>query len=129
MSITIEIDLHAFEHMLNEKCTNTTIMKTRALNIFNSNHLVIQPITNGANIWTETTTTTTLNDFKDIYLNQYSALPTNTKFTKRRVKEYGYVTLGRRCEGNRSIPAIDRRKILPEAMSTSRDKLGKLKSL
>jgi len=59
--------------------------------------------------------------YKNEHIHQYSALPTNTQFTERGVKEYGFVSLGRRCEHNRSILAIARGRILPEALLKGQD--------
>ena len=60
---------------------------------------------------------------RDEYLHQYAALPTNTQFVERGVKESGYVTLGRRCESNRTILAIARGKDLPEALANGHQEL------
>ena len=57
---------------------------------------------------------------KEIYLTKYSALPTNTQFAERGMKESGYVTLGRRSEKNRSILAVARAKLRPDALVKGR---------
>ena len=121
------INLNAFQTFLNEKCSNTVIMTTRSLPGVTQNHLSIQLIANGANPWTSSNST--LTDLKNLYLFQYSALPTNTQFIERGVKESGYVTLGRRGEKNRSILAIARGKLLPDAMCAGRAELENLKYL
>ena len=54
--------------------------------------------------------------FKKTYLLQFSPLPTNTQFTERGVKESGYVSLGRRMEKKRSILAMARGRVLPDAL-------------
>ena len=56
--------------------------------------------------------------FFQLYVDQLSALPTNSQFTERGVKESGYVSLGRRSEKYCSTLAIARAKIIPDVMAS-----------
>ena len=48
-------------------------------------------------------------------------MPSNTQFKERGVKKYGYVSLGRRYETNRSVLAIARGKTLKEALKRGQE--------
>ena len=63
--------------------------------------------------------------FKNAYMPCFSALPTNTQFTERAVKESGYVSLGNRNEKQRSILAIACGKTLSEALEKGRKSVKK----
>ena len=80
----------------------------------------IKCIAEGGDIW-HPTASLPLKSFRDLYLRTYSALPTNTQFTERGVKESGYVSLGRRGETNRSVMAISRGKLIPDALKRGRE--------
>ena len=75
----------------------TTINQTRSLLVFIENHTAISLIASGANIWQQDKDKTLLS-FRNCYLQKIAAIPTNTQFTERGVKESDYVSLGRRCE-------------------------------
>ena len=79
----------------------------------------LQMIANGEDMW-EDTCDETLKVFRNNFIFKFSALPTNTQFTKRGVKESGFVSLGRRGEVNRSILAIARGRYLPDALKIGR---------
>ena len=79
----------------------------------------IRLILSGSNIWF--CSHGILVAYKHEYLQQYSALPTNTQFTERGIKESGCVSLGRRFKHNHFILAISRRRILPNALLKGRD--------
>ena len=64
-------------------------------------------------------------NFCQLYLEQYSAFPTNTQFVERGVKESGFVALGRRDEKNRTILALSRSKVLPKALALGRALVNK----
>ena len=84
-------------------------MMTRSLPIVSNHQAAIRLIAIGEDMWA-------INDnpllvaLREDYLHQYAAVPTNTQFVERGVKESGYVTLGRRCKSNRTILAIARGK-------------------
>ena len=59
--------------------------------------------------------------FYHILIHQFSAFPINSQFTERGVKESGHVSLGRRNETHRSLLAISRAKIMPNALQEYRD--------
>ena len=101
-------------------------MFTRTLPVFVNNLAAIILISNGSNIWFPSGSPTAkknLKDFRKAYLHEFSALPTNTQFVERGVKESGYVSLGRRGESQRSVLAISQAKLLPEAMKLGRDEI------
>ena len=50
--------------------------------------------TGGSNIWAHNANTI-LKYFKESYIFEYAALPSNTQFMERGVKESGYVALGK----------------------------------
>ena len=95
-------------------------METRQHDVFQNNQVPIQLIANGIDIWDPKTSHYELLQFKQLYLLNYSALPTNQQFTERGVKESGYVTLGRRGESQRSMIAIARAKLVPDAYKKGR---------
>jgi len=99
--------------------TPDIIMDTRWLQCVLHNSDAIRLISSGSNICSSSHGI--LVAYKNEHIHQYSALPTNTQFTERGVKEYGFVSLGRRCEHNRSILAIARGRILPEELLKGRD--------
>ena len=114
-------NLHKLNQFIDNNVTNETIMNIRALTFVQSNYLAIGLIANGQDIWQSTNAT--LRKFKTDYLHIYSALPTNTQFTERGVKESGLVSLGRRQESNRSILAMARGRIIPDALQKGREDL------
>ena len=115
------INLQKFGVFLLLHCTPDIIISTRSLHCVFYNSDTIYLICSGSNIWYSSHGI--LVAYKNDYLHQYSALPTNTQFTERRVKESRFVSLGRRCEQNCSILAIARGRILPEALLKGQDVL------
>ena len=89
------------------------------------NRVPEQLISNGADIWREDHLNQQLLDFCQLYLEQYSAFPTNTQFVERGVKESGFVVLSRRDEKNRTILTLSRSKVLPEALALGRALVNK----
>lgn len=83
-------------------------------------------ISNGVDIWQQNSHNEVIQAFKSLYKYQYAALPTNTQFGKRGVKESGYVSLGRRNEMQRTILAIARGKCLPDALAKGRAEIQSL---
>ena len=57
---------------------------------------------------------------------EITSFPTNIQFVERGVTNSAYISLGRRGETNRSILAIARSKILPEALQTGRDHINNI---
>ena len=94
-------------------------MQQRNLPVVRENGEAIYLIATGGDIWSDDACKV-LSAFRTTYLNEYSALPTNTQFTERGVKESGYTSLGRRGEINRSIFAMSRGKIIPEVLKKGR---------
>jgi len=82
--------------------------------VVKDNYRAISMIADGGNIWASNPCDTLL-QFQQLYLHCYAALPTNTQFTERGVKESGYVSLGRRGETNCSVFAMTRAQIVPDA--------------
>ena len=121
------IDLPKFNSFIRSKVSDETIMQTRALPCIQNNAAAVQLVSIGVSLW-ECTTIKPLQDFRTLFLYQYSSLPTNTQFVERGVKESGYVTLGRRAETNRTILAIARGKVLPEALKLGHAELDNLPS-
>jgi len=77
-------------------------------------------IANGIDIWGKDISDEFIKEFRRVYCVQFSALPTNTQFGERGVKESSYVSLSCRNKVNRSILAISRSKMLPEALALGR---------
>ena len=69
-------------------------MQQRNLPIIRENAAAIALIDKGGDIW-HADVCEILVSFRNIYLQKYSALPTNTQFTEHGVKESGVVSLGR----------------------------------
>ena len=63
-------------------------MKIRALQLIGGGYPVISLISNGTDIWTEDADMHLLR-FRQVYLHQFSAIPTNFQFTERNVTESG----------------------------------------
>ena len=116
------INVRSFQNWLIQKCTIATLMTTRILPVVKENMDAIELIAQGKDIWMERNPT--LYSFRLLYLIRYSALPTNTQFTERGVKESGYVSLGCRGETNRSVLAIARSKVLPDALKRGREEIS-----
>ena len=113
------IVMRNYNDFLHEKCTHQTIMQQRSLPVVKDNYRAISMIADGGNIWASNPCDTLL-QFQQLYLHCHAALPTNTQFTERGVKESGYVSLGRRGETNRSIFAMARAQIVPDALRKGR---------
>lgn len=116
------LKLQSLQNGLSEKVTTATIQKIRNLPFFAEHIAAIRLIGQGRDCWSYTAPQN-LESFRLLYLHEYSALPTNTQFVERGVKESGYVTLGRRNETNRSVLAIARAKIIPDAICKGKEKL------
>ena len=67
-------------------------------------------------IWADNQPHICLKEFKKIFLHNYSALPTNTQFTERGVKESAFISLCKRNEKSRAIYAMARGKAIPEGL-------------
>ena len=82
-----------------------TIIQTRNLPLTNAHATAILLISEGINIWS-LLVTSELKSFRNRYLTELSALPTNTQFVERGIEESGYVSLGRKNETNHTVLAI-----------------------
>ena len=114
------INANKFVSFLNDECDYITLMQQRNSPLVKENGTAIALIAEGGAIWNEDACDVLLS-FRNIYLMEYSALPTNTQFTERGVKESGVVSLGRRGETNRSIFSISRGKLVPDALKKGRE--------
>ena len=76
------INIRKFSTFLQANIKQETIMKTRQLPVMRNNSLAISFIMNGLDIYRKTIDSSYLN----IYLTTYTALSTNTQFTKRGFK-------------------------------------------
>ena len=84
-------------------------------------HIDLLPLlSNKFDIW-DPTSTPKLQQLRDLYLNQYSALPTYTQFMERGVNELDYVSLGRFNETNMSVLVMSRGKVLKGALKRGKD--------
>ena len=83
--------------------------------------VAIQLISQGYDIW-EDAAPTPLVAFRNLYQARYAALPTNSQFTERGVKESSYITLGRCSKKHQSILSTARAKLIPDAMVKGRRK-------
>ena len=63
--------------------------------------------------------------FTNIYRYCYSALPTNSQFTERGVKESRYISLGRHSKKNLLALTVTRAHIIPDAMAKGKDMVAK----
>ena len=102
------IDLQRLKIFLAKHCTYSKVMQLRDLPFVQTHRDTLTRIGDGADIWS---LNTHLSAFADIYRARYAALPTNTQFTERGVKESGYVSLGRRGEKNRSVLSTARARL------------------
>ena len=94
------------------------------LAFFHLNTVQIRLIADGCDIWSAYSLPC-LVSFSQMYQTHYAALPANSQFTERGVKESGYVSLGRRSEKNRSVLATAHALVVPDAMSEGREKIDK----
>ena len=108
----MSIDMTKFNQFIVKHCTQDKLDEIHNSLFYSSNTVPIQLIALGGDIW-NANACTHLVAFANIYRYNYSALPTNSQFTERGMKESGYVTLGRCAEKNRSALAIARAKIIP----------------
>ena len=115
-----QINLQKLRLFLEQQCTPDTIETIKNSQFWRANSIPIALLANGHDIW-NVSATNSLSEFKKLYLYNYAALPTNSQFTERGVKESGYVSLGRRSEKNRSALAIARARIIPDAMAVGKE--------
>ena len=116
-----QINLQKFANFVQKQCTAACITTVASSPFVQENQVAIRLLSQGGNIWTNSTLPPLL-QFKHLYQTRYAALPINSQFTKRGVKESSYVTLGRRSEKNRSILSTARAKLVPDAMIKGRSK-------
>ena len=116
------INLHEYDRWISGSVSYSTVMNARSLPIVADNYEALRLIAIGEDMW-RCDASPILISFRNQFLMQYPALPTNTQFVERGVKESGYVCLGRRCEENRTILTIARGKVLPEALAKGREEL------
>ena len=88
-------------------------MQLRDLPFVKTHRDTLTRIVDGEDIWS---VNTNLSAFVDLYRSRYAALPTNTQFTEREVKESSYVSLGQRGEKNRTVMSTARTRQMPDAM-------------
>ena len=115
------VNLTKFHLFLAKYVTSEAMNATKNLPFVKNNAAAISLVADGRDMWNGSVPA--LVEFRKIYLLRYAALPTNTQFGERGVKESGYVTLGRRNESNRSILAISRGTLLPEALAVGRSEI------
>ena len=72
-------------------------MQQRKLPVVRAHSQAINLIAEGGDISSDDACKV-LSAFRTVYLKEYSALPTNTQFTERGVKESGHTSIGRRGE-------------------------------
>ena len=116
------INLLKFDRWVRSNVTFACIMQARSIPIITNHPEAIRLVDIGNDIWADDCGPLLL-DLRNNYLHTFAALPTNTQFVERGVKESGYVSLGRRGEENRTILAIARGKDLPDALSSGREQM------
>ena len=109
------IDLPKLHAWVQTNVSTETIMSTILILCIQDNDVAVRLLPVVCNMWDDDTTAP-LYKLKTVFLNEFAAFPTNTQFAERGVKESGYVSLGRRGERNRTIMAIARGKVLPDAL-------------
>ena len=119
-----KINLKRFVLFLKKFVTNDKLKELQNSPFFVTNAVQIRLIADGCDIWSAGSQPCLLS-FAHLYRTHYSALPTNTQFTERGVKESGYVSLGRRSEKNRTVLATARALVVPDAMSEGREEIKK----
>eukprot|EP00957_Ditylum_brightwellii_P128858 9829737-Ditylum_brightwellii.AAC.1 len=80
-------------------------MKMRQFQCIADNIDAMQTIAARSDIWDDDAHGDLIK-LRQLLLMKYSALPTKMQFVERRVKESGYVTLGRRNKIKRSIMVV-----------------------
>ena len=91
-------------------------MQQRQLPLLHNNLDLLPLLSNGCDLWADVPISQRLQQLRDIYLQHYSAMSSNTQFTERGVKESEYVSLGWRNGTNWSVLAIARGNTLKEAL-------------
>ena len=112
------VNLQKFNLFLEKYVRTEAINDTRNLPFVKNNATALSLVADGIDMWN--VSIPALVELQTTYIHRYAALPTNTQFGERGVKESGYVSLGRRNESSRSIPAISRGTLLPEALAAGR---------
>ena len=120
------INKERFVIFLNKNVQTNTIMKQRQLPLLRDNVDLFSLLSSGCIFWAEAAISVRLQQLRDIYLYQYSAMPSNTQFTERGVKESGYVSLGWRNETNWSVLDIARGRTLKEALKRGQEEIQPL---
>ena len=119
-----KIDTKNLRAFLQTQCTSEQVMQIRSSPFFSEHAVALRLLADGDNIWSPCAPPA-LMSFCNLYRTRYAALPTNSQFTERGVKESGYVSLGRRSEKNRSILATARARLIPDAMAEGKKKINK----
>ena len=114
------ININEFMRWMKKHVSTEVINETRNLSFIRQHIPAISLIADGCNAWGNAPGNA-LASFRQLYLHRFSAFPINSQFTERGVKESGHVSLGRRNETHRSLLAISRAKIMPNALQDYRD--------
>lgn len=117
------INMLEFVSFLTCNVSNDTVYHTRMLPFVTENSTGLRLIASGQSLWGQCNDAT-LVSLRKKFLKRFAAVPTNTQFTERGVKECGYVSLGRRSEKKRSILAMSRGKLLPDALQKGHDEIN-----
>ena len=83
------IDVKASRQFLIENCAQETVIRIRNSPFYTQHAVSLRLISLGHDIWSENTNSI-LRVFANLYRYRYSALPINSQFTERDVKESGY---------------------------------------
>ena len=79
------ININRFRNFLDANVKQDTIMRTRNLPILQLHPIAMQFISNGADIWHDDQSNRALVNFRQLYLEQYSAFPTKTQFVETEI--------------------------------------------
>ena len=115
------IDLMSFYNFIKNKCSKGNINTLLTLPFVQEHISEIKMVKAHGDMWSPHHKTSALGRFKHIFLERLAALPSNSQFCERGVKESSQVSLGKRSEGTRSIVALARGSTIEEASNKHRE--------
>ena len=121
------IDILDFFNFLKECGSESNKKEVLELDIVARNIAEVTMIKDGSNMWNNAHKNSPLGNFLNIFKQRLCAQGSNAQCTERGVKEAGYVALGNRSEGTRSIVALARGDTIEEVGISVREKLMKAK--
>ena len=114
-----KMDLNKFEQFIKKQCTDDFLTRVANSQFFVENKLPFVLLHKDEISGRMLHCTPPLVSFKNLYMNYYTGLPTNTQYTEQGFKESGYIFLGWQSKKKSSILATALTKLVPDAMKNN----------